>query len=845
MHLKKVIILLLLCFCTTAKAQSVSKLQQKADDAFKKMAYVEAIETYQDILTKDKSLTVEQSNNIQLKLAEAYYLVKDFENAERIFSLVLKESPLLKGDELKAYLKYAQVLTSNGKRQEAAVQWKKYNDLQEQDRRAENFLKLYPNLDALTRNSSSYMLEYIGINTSSADFSPTYYADGLVFVSGRPKNSAIKRVFSWDNSSFLDLYFLEDIKLISPKSEAASVSTSQSGNQDSNKKSVRSKLGSDYYTPPTANDAQTIAHQGSDFINGSKNYEETASVETRSFSKNLNSKYHEGPCAFFDKNTKIIFTRNSLSGPGIFGNKKDEINRLHLYIAEKKEKDWGNIKEFPYNSSEYSTGHPTVSKDDKVLYFVSDMPGGFGGTDIYLSKYKNGAWSPPQNLGGSVNTQGNEMFPFVDDSGNLYFSSDVHPGLGDLDIFYIDIDQSTFMPNGKIRNLGAPLNSNRDDFGIITDGDRSSGYFSSNRKRGGSDDDIYRFTRNGTKYGCRDLIVSFKNQATGEAIAATSFQYTNIEKPAISESATTNNNGSIKLCLPADNEYYFYLNSDKFLPVKKFYSNKDASDFEPSILEILLEPIQAVIPENKDKSSENEPELKRVLIQKRDNTNLKIFKGVISGGENNEPVGGVKIRFINKCTGQVQEKYSKKDGSYEFDRDPECDYELVAIKDDFATSFELIEKSYDKKLFGKKVKVKSNASLTGSLFDTKLYKVGDVVKLDNIYYNSDEYKIKGLIALELDKLVGVLERYPNMIIEIYSHTDTRGNAQDNMLLSQRRALEVENYLVKKGISRSRIKAIGKGETQPVNNCSDGVQCTEAEHQRNRRTEFKILQIEKI
>lgn len=816
---------------------------KKAEDLENSLSYAAAIETYSEYLSKEKNLEIDHQDRVKLKLANLYYLVKDFNNAEKFFNEALLNAPLLKGEDLKYYLKYAQVLSSNGKHQQSSLMWKKYSSLNEQDKVAENFIKLYSNLDALTRNVYSYDLEYVGINTGSADFSPAYYQDGLVFVSGREKKSGIKRVFSWDNSSFLDLYLLEDLKILGEKEDVASVSSSSKTLNNEQKRKGVSKLGNDYYTPSTPNDAPTIAHTGSEFINGSKNYEENAVVFAKKFSKTLNSKYHEGPCTFFKDGKKIIFTRNALGGFGVFGSKREQVNRLHLYIAEKSNRDWKNIKEFPYNSPDYSTGHPALNNTDNVLFFVSDMPGGFGGTDIYYSIFKKDKWSEPVNMGGVVNTQGNEMFPFVDDDNNLYFSSDGHPGLGDLDMFFVEVNNLTLKAESKVRNLGAPLNSNKDDFGILTDTDRQKGYFSSNRKRGGADDDIYKFNRTGDKYGCRELLVAVSNKATKQSIPSVNFEYQLVEaNEATKETAITNTNGTIKLCLPADKEFYIYIDQKGYEPLKKFYSNKDASDFEVEDLKLELVPL-VVKPVEPTKKVE-EPKVRRILTQKRDNSDLRKFKGVISAGDG-ETIAGVKVKFINKCTGQVQEKYTKRDGSYEFERDPECDYELVALKDDFATSFELIEKSYDKNFFRKKVKVKSNYDGPRSLFDTKLYKVGDVVQLENIYYDSDSYKVRGDAMASLDELVGILKRYPNMIIEVYSHTDTRGNADDNLYLSQKRAREVENYIAKRGISRSRIKAIGRGEAEPVNECSDGVQCTEAEHQRNRRTTFKILQIEKI
>lgn len=823
-------------------AQVNSRILKRAQDLEKNLAYADAIASYHEYLSKEKELSVEEFEKLYLKLGNLYYLVKDYSNAEKYFGEGLSTSPILKGDEIKNYLKYAQVLSSNGKHQQSSQIWQKYTSLNEQDKIGEKFVKLYSNLEPLTRNAGSYELEYIGLNTGSPDFSPSYYQNGLVFVSGREKKNGIKRVFSWVNSSFLDLYFLEDLNVLGGNESVASVSSGKKGPEDQkNDRKGLNKLGTDYYTSQTPNDAPLIGQAGSEFINGSKNYEENGMVDAKKFSKRLNSKYHEGPCAFYKDGQRIIFTRNGLDAQST---RKGDINRLHLYIANKTNKDWSKVIEFPYNSPDYSTGHPTLNSNDQILFFVSDMPGGYGGTDIYYSVFKDLKWGQPVNLGGEINTQGNEMFPFLDENDNLYFSSDGHPGLGDLDMFYVEINNNTLKPESKVRNLGAPLNSNRDDFGMLTDGDRQVGYFSSNRKRGGADDDIYKFTRIGSKFGCRELIVSFNNKATKEVIPSVSFQYQeSSEGSSTQETATANTSGTIKLCLEADKEFYIYVDKDGFEPVKQFFSNKDASDFEPSQLTINLVPL-IVVPKPDEAPVEKE-KVRRILTQRRENSELRKFRGVIFAGEGDDAIGGVRVKFVNKCNGQVQEKFTKKDGSYEFERDPECDYELIALKDDFATSFELIEKSYEKTIFKKTKKVKSNYEGPRSLFDTKLYKVGDVVQLENIYYDSDSYKIKGKALESLDELIDILDRYPNMIIEVYSHTDTRGNAADNLYLSQKRAKEVESYIAKNGISRSRIRAIGKGEKEPVNECSDGVQCTEAEHQRNRRTEFKILQIEKI
>ncbi len=832
-------------------AQNTSKVFQKANTQFEALGYAKAIELYETALKKPKGATEEEIVIAKLNLALCYKLVKDYANSERVYREALSANPILKGDDIKTYRHYAQVLSSNGKYPEANQYWQKFNELQEQDKRGVEFIKLNSNREALERNAGSYRIEYVGINSSSADFSPVYYKKGLVFVSGRSANSGIRRVFNWDASSFLDLFYLEDLKVLGNETNGASAIGSSTQTPLQKTAPPSKKLGTDYYTPPTSNDAKTVGRKGNEYITGSKelDYEESPTIPTEKFSKNLNSKYHEGPCAFFHDGSKIIFTQNSqIGGGGIFGQKKNAaINRLKLYSAEFENNDWRKIKEIPFNSNDYSCGHPTLTIDDKIMYFVSDMPGGYGGTDIWMTRYNNGEWTKPQNLGGSVNTRGNEMFPFIDERGNLYFSSDFHPGLGDLDIFFIPMNTATGMPSGKVRNLGAPLNSNKDDFGIITDSERQTGFLSSNRKRGGTDDDIYKFTRLGTLYGCRELVVNIYDNDTKKPFDRIRFEY-EIKGNTISrESAITSSLGTIKLCLEADNDFNFIVKQNGFQAETVSFSNKDASDYEPSKLDIYLKKEVIAV----DKSKKNKPaEIKAqtandILVARRNGNPVStIFRGIVTAGKDSTPIAGVKIKFINQCTGLVQEMVTGSDGSYEFNRERNCDYILESFKENFGKSSELVEKIEEKRsiinIFRKKTPVPS----VGSLFDTKLYKVGDVVKLDNIYYDSESYKIRKDAARELEKLVRTMQKNPNMIIEIRSHTDTRGNALDNLSLSQRRANEVVEFLVDKGVARARMRGVGKGESEPVNSCGDGVQCTEAEHQRNRRTEFKILSIER-
>lgn len=215
-------------------------------------------------------------------------------------------------------------------------------------------------------------------------------------------------------------------------------------------------------------------------------------INSKPFSKKINSRYHEGGQVCFNlAGDRVYFTRSNYY-KGKYIKSKKGINKLQLFTAMVDGRgDWHHIKKLPFNDDEYSYGHPALSEDGKTLYFVSDMPGGFGRTDLYkVSIGEDDTYSVPENLGSEVNTLGREMFPYV--SGNdLYFSTDSRKGgYGNLDIYKIKIREG-FTESSV--NLGNTINSNRDDFAFVINRVTRTGYFSSNRKGGKGDDDIYYF----------------------------------------------------------------------------------------------------------------------------------------------------------------------------------------------------------------------------------------------------------------------------------------------------------------------------------------------------------------
>ncbi len=200
----------------------------------------------------------------------------------------------------------------------------------------------------------------------------------------------------------------------------------------------------------------------------------------------INEEYHESSASFSYSGNLMFFTRSSAE--------KDRRGKrqLKIFVAEKIEDQWSNIREVPFNGDNFSTCHPAISPDGTRLYFSSNRPGGFGGMDIYVSVFRNEAWSAPVNLGPVINSAGNEVFPYISDDEVLYFSSSDQGGLGRLDIFR---SKKVFEDSERTwqikENLGEPFNSPGDDFGFYINADNSGGLFTSSRNGGKGKDDIY------------------------------------------------------------------------------------------------------------------------------------------------------------------------------------------------------------------------------------------------------------------------------------------------------------------------------------------------------------------
>lgn len=739
--------------------QAQSARLRAANKQFDNLSYVGAVRAYEDFLRVDKKKDPAETREAMIKLGYSYRRLNDFRNAERVYSELVKEYTDLDSE---MYLYYAQALASNGKYRESQKMYSQYGEKQGQDLRGRRFTVSYMDMNRFYQDSSSYKLYDLPINSRQADFSPMYYKGGLVFVSARDESGPVKRVFSWNQTPFLDLYFHPDTnQLRVPNPEPV--------------RAVKSSvLGS-------GGDAKMDASEGE--------VQTPPLTKAEIFSRTLNTKYHEGPMTFTKDQNFIVFTRNN-SSKGKSGKSSDGIRKLKLYSSVNKGGKWVDIQEVPFNSNEYSVGHPAFSADNTKMYFVSDMPGGYGGTDIYVVEYNNGQWGTPVNMGKEINTEGNEMFPFASEDESLYFSSDGHEGLGGLDVFVAELKDG--IAYRGVQNIGAPINSDKDDFGFITDKNRTTGYVSSNRKKGISDDDIYSFRR-----VCKQLNVLVFDAKTNTPLENADVRI--LRNGVNQEIRLTNVQGKMDLCLDSNTEY-------EFKAIKEGYA---MNSIRFSTLTQSPKPVMNV----------------SIYLERSENT---LVKGIVKTEVNQKPATGVKVTLRNEKDKSEQTVTTGPDGGYEFDVKPNAPYTITAQKDRYAT----------KKTQFSKTKRKSNI-VADSL---GLYGEGDIFQLKNIYYDLNKFFIRPDAARELNHVVDLLKEYPQMKIELRSHTDARATDAYNVRLSESRARAAMDYLVSRGIPVSRLSAHGYGESEIINGCVDGVNCSEPEHQQNRRTEFKILAV---
>ncbi|NIJ44220.1 outer membrane protein OmpA-like peptidoglycan-associated protein [Wenyingzhuangia heitensis] len=441
------------------------------------------------------------------------------------------------------------------------------------------------------------------------------------------------------------------------------------------------------------------------------------------FSMDLHSDFHEANFAFTKDGKYVYFT----SGDQNKGKGVREINQkniVELFGADISNGVITNIKLLYFNNNRYSVGHPFLSKDEKTLYFMSDRPEGYGGTDLYkvdilgYNRYGN-----IKNLGPKINSPANELYPFVDVDDVLYFSSDKEGGKGGLDVYGISLKDTL----QNVFHLPAPVNSNKDDFAFVLS-KSNLGFVSSNREGGLGEDDIYKLKLKWLQY----IQGTVENVATTEPVS--------------------------------DSKVSIYKNNQK-------------------VDEIITDSIGQ-------------------------------FQSNIKVGANETYM--VKVERRNHLADSTIVKT------------PEIRYFSNNI------AFNLTRTAPDEIVI--KETVKTDKSVEENV-------VPDL-EFEPIYFDFDKFNIDKDSELVLDSLVDTLNKYPNIMIEVDSYTDAEGEVSWNQMLSDKRAKSTTDYLILKGISADRIKATGHGESKLINKCGVGIICTKAEKKLNRRTEFRVVLIEK-
>ena len=586
-----------------------------------------------------------------MNIADAYYYTGNMPGALRWYS---KLDEVLGSSMDDTYFnRYIQAMR-------AEERYKRADDLLKQrldrkgDRKAiERYINQKGHLDSISTKESNYTVNNLAINTNKADFGTAFYGNRIVYSSSKDTMRRSK-IYSWNDQPFLELYI-----------------------------------------------ADRNASDGS-FFNEQK------------FIPSSQTRYHNATLTFSSDLKTVYYSANNVKKNDKLNNSSSGINNIEIIKGNIEGNKLVNSDGLPFNSTDYSIGHPALSKDGKWLFFVSDMPGGYGDTDVYVAEvFSDGKLGSPRNLGPTINTSGREMFPFINDS-VLYFSSDGHYGLGGLDVF-----ESTRVGDYEFtepKNLGKPVNSNLDDFAFIISEDEKYGYFSSSRKEGKGDDDIYYFTKKAVP--CVQLV----------------------------SGKVTNTKYKVGINM-ADIKVYNLFGD----VIKTTQTDKEGN----------------------------------YKIEVRCNTKVKI-----EASKPNHTKAEKELEISGTNGNEI------KDVNFEL-----SDYgDLVVIEDD-------VEK----------------------------------VAIDPIFFEFNKWNITPQAAKELDKVVYMLKNFPNIIIKIESHTDSRGRDQYNLELSEKRANSTYQYLLSKGIEASRVESVkGYGETRLRNRCSNGVECSEEEHLLNRRSDFIIV-----
>jgi outer membrane protein OmpA-like peptidoglycan-associated protein/tetratricopeptide (TPR) repeat protein len=633
------------------------------------------------------------------------------------------------------YLFYTQALMSNGKYPAAETWIKRYKQIAGSDEKSERILESLHQLNLLTEDSANYLIEKLSINSPNSDCSPVIYENGLVFASSRKTANIFQGTHDWTGQPFFSLYFAKG---------------------------------------------------------SNKNFE-----KAEEFLPSINTKYNNGSLCFSQNFDELYVTRNNLEEDKNHRNDTG-IVKLKIYHYKKSGSKWEEATPFPFNSDDFNCAHPYLSVDGNKLFFASDMPGGYGGLDLYCCTRIGDGWGAPLNLGPAVNTFGNDGFPFIDKKEGLFYASDGRGGLGGYDIFYSPKSNGGYY--GSI-NLGYPINSSGDDLSWVQNEDGSSGYFASNRNGNGENDEIYLFNRMAIL-----LNVMVYDSKTKLPLIASTIRI--IEDGREKKIITTTDSGMVSFLMTPGRDYRIVTEKDRY---------------ETDSINIQTKSMAIASTQNLTVGLEKKSEMTTLIGQ------------IIASDKKKTGLAEARVRLVDKETGLERYAITAKDGTYKFKDVPvDKNFRLDAKKKNFVSM---------------PVDITSAMLQSNSMIKTNLVmnKAMDIVKMDNIYYDLNKFYIRHDASLVLDNLVIMLKSNPKVKIELRSHTDCRNTEEYNQILSEKRAQAAVEYLIKKGISANRLTSKGFGESMPEIECdcygqNKSSPCSEKEFQRNRRTEFRIISI---
>ncbi len=632
------------------------------------------------------------------------------------------------------YFKYAMTLRQN-KKYDESVKWMRIYKQKSgmSDSRLQEFFKELDIVEKVKREGPKAQLFGLSLNSKFTEYGGTYYKDGQIVYTTNNIEAKGKRRSSYDNMPFTDL--------------------------------------------------MTAVRENQNDFN-----------KAQGFDPNINTDYHESSPTFNKDFTVMFFTRNNLSP-----HKKNKLRDYNLKIYRSfKQADgsWSKAEEVHFDSNDYDCAHPWLSPDEHTLYFASNMPGTYGKSDIYKVVVKDD-WTlgEPVNLGNKINTEGTETFPFVDQYGNLFFSSDGHAGLGGLDIFVAFYIEGKFF---MLKNMGLPYNSSKDDFAFIINKPHNEGFISSNRLGGQGSDDIYLFK---TSEMIKPLIYF-----VGHTKDDNGYVVPNARVELYSDGKPVTKNLSF-----FDGRFSFLVDPEKNYEIRAYRKG-----YKDTIVKF-------------DTYSLTNPKIEKDIILEQ----KQKIKVCVADYETKKALDSVQVKIYGH-NGHDEKfvQYTKPNGCLDFEVPLDRRHKEVFYE------FEFRKKDYLPKRYNYKQKL--GRDTLNWIKPNKQRILMLKLKLNPIYFDLNKSDIRPDAAVELDKIVKLLKEHPEIKLSMESHTDSRNSKAYNQALSERRAKATMQYLIDHGIDPYRLKAKGFGESRPVNRCVDGVKCSEEEHQMNRRTEFVII-----